>query len=281
MQVFRTIGEIEDFANKARVTGKTVGLVPTMGYFHDGHLNLMREAKKKCDVVVVSLYVNPLQFGPKEDLGEYPRDFDRDCAMAQSVGVDAIFTPGNDEMYPAGYGSFVEVTGITGKLCGLSRPDHFRGVTTVVAKLFNIVRPDQAFFGQKDAQQALVIQKMVRDLNMGLEVVTLPIVREADGLAMSSRNVYLNEEQRQAALVLYRSLCAFRDAVTEGERNVFKLLRGIEEMISSTPGANLDYVEILSVPDLEPLDTLNGKCIAALAVRFGKTRLIDNMVVEV
>jgi len=281
MQVCRTIGEIKEFANKARVAGKTVGLVPTMGYFHEGHLNLMREAKKECDVVVVSLYVNPLQFGPKEDLGEYPRDFDRDCAMAQSVGVDAIFAPGNDEMYPAGYGSFVEVTGITGKLCGLSRPDHFRGVTTVVAKLFNIVKPDQAFFGQKDAQQALVIQKMVRDLNMGLEVVTLPIVREADGLAMSSRNVYLNEEQRQAALVLYRSLCAFRDAVAEGEITVSKLLRGIEEMISSTPGASVDYVEILSVPDLEPLDILNGKCIAALAVRFGKTRLIDNMVVEV
>jgi len=281
MQVCRTIGEIKEFANKARVAGKTVGLVPTMGYFHEGHLNLMREAKKECDVVVVSLYVNPLQFGPKEDLGEYPRDFDRDCAMAQSVGVDAIFAPGNDEMYPAGYGSFVEVTGITGKLCGLSRPDHFRGVTTVVAKLFNIVKPDQAFFGQKDAQQALVIQKMVRDLNMGLEVVTLPIVREADGLAMSSRNVYLNEEQRQAALVLYRSLCAFRDAVAEGEITVSKLLRGIEEMISSTPGASVDYVEILSVPDLEPLDILNGKCIAALAVRFGRTRLIDNMVVEV
>jgi len=281
MQVCRTIGEIKEFANKARVAGKTVGLVPTMGYFHEGHLNLMREAKKECDVVVVSLYVNPLQFGPKEDLGEYPRDFDRDCAMAQSVGVDAILAPGNDEMYPAGYGSFVEVTGITGKLCGLSRPDHFRGVTTVVAKLFNIVRPDQAFFGQKDAQQALVIQKMVRDLNMGLEVVTLPIVREADGLAMSSRNVYLNEEQRQAALVLYRSLCAFRDAVAEGEITVSKLLRGIEEMISSTPGASVDYVEILSVPDLEPLDILNGKCIAALAVRFGRTRLIDNMVVEV
>jgi len=281
MQVCRTIGEIKEFANKARVAGKTVGLVPTMGYFHEGHLNLMREAKKECDVVVVSLYVNPLQFGPKEDLGEYPRDFDRDCAMAQSMGVAAIFAPGNDEMYPAGYGSFVEVTGITGKLCGLSRPDHFRGVTTVVAKLFNIVRPDQAFFGQKDAQQALVIQKMVRDLNMGLEVVTLPIVREADGLAMSSRNVYLNEEQRQAALVLYRSLCAFRDAVAEGEITVSKLLRGIEEMISSTPGASVDYVEILSVPDLEPLDILNGKCIAALAVRFGRTRLIDNMVVEV
>ncbi len=281
MQVCRTIGEIKEFANKARVAGKTVGLVPTMGYLHEGHLSLMREAKTKCDVVVVSLYVNPLQFGPKEDLGEYPRDFDRDCAMARSVGVDAVFAPGNDEMYPTGYSSFVEVTGITGKLCGSSRPGHFRGVTTVVAKLFNIVRPDQAFFGQKDAQQAMVIEKMVRDLNMGLKIVTLPIIREADGLAMSSRNVYLDEEQRQDAPVLYHSLCAFRDAVADGERSVPKLRRGIEEMISSTPGARIDYVEILSVPDLELLDTLNGKCIAALAVRFGKTRLIDNMVVEV
>ncbi|AGK99872.1 pantoate--beta-alanine ligase [Desulfoscipio gibsoniae] len=281
MQVCRTIGEIKEFANKARVAGKTVGLVPTMGYFHEGHLNLMREAKKNCDVVVVSLYVNPIQFGPKEDLGEYPRDFDRDCTMARSVGVDAIFAPGNDEMYPPGYNSFVEVAGITNKLCGLSRPGHFRGVTTVVAKLFNIVKPDRAFFGQKDAQQAMVIEKMVRDLNMGLEVVTLPIVREADGLAMSSRNVYLSAEQRQAAPVLYRSLCAFRDAVAGGERDVQKLCRGIEEMILSTPGAQIDYVEILSVPDLEPLNTMTGRCIAALAVRFGKTRLIDNIVVEV
>lgn len=281
MLVCRTVREIREFTNKARSEGKTVGLVPTMGYFHEGHLSLMREAKKRCDVVVISLFVNPLQFGPKEDLGVYPRDFDRDCAMAMSVGVDAVFAPGKDDMYPKGYNSFVEITGITDKLCGLSRPGHFRGVTTVVAKLFNIVRPNQAFFGQKDAQQALVIEKMVRDLNMDLEIVTLPIVREADGLAMSSRNVYLNEEQRQAAPVLYRSLCAFRDAVAKGERSVPKLRLGIEEMILSTLGAEIDYVEILSVPDLEPLDTINCKCIAALAVRFGKTRLIDNMVVEV
>jgi pantoate--beta-alanine ligase len=281
MQVCRTIGEIREFVNNARAAGKTVGLVPTMGYFHQGHLSLMQEAKKRCHVVVVSLYVNPLQFGPKEDLSEYPRDFDRDCAMARSVGVDAIFAPGNDQMYPDGYSSFVEVTGITDKLCGLSRPGHFRGVTTVVAKLFNIVRPDQAFFGQKDAQQAMVIQKMVRDLFMDLKVVILPIVREADGLAMSSRNVYLNEQQRHAAPVLYRSLCAFRDAVAGGEKNVQELHRGIKEMILSTPGAQIDYVEILSVPDLESLNTIRGKCMAALAVRFGKTRLIDNMVVEV
>ncbi|WP_347489878.1 pantoate--beta-alanine ligase [Desulfoscipio sp. XC116] len=281
MQVCHTIREIGEFVQNARAVEKTIGLVPTMGYFHAGHLSLMREAKKMCDVVVVSLYVNPLQFGPKEDLGEYPRDFERDCAMARSVGVGAIFAPGNAEMYPAGYNSFVEVAGITDKLCGLSRPGHFRGVTTVVAKLFNIVRPDQAFFGQKDAQQAIIIEKMVRDLNMGPEIVTLPIMREADGLAMSSRNVYLTEDQRRAAPVLYRSLCAFREAVAGGERDVAKLRRDIKEMILSAPGVQIDYVEILSVPGLEPPDTLTGKCIAALAVRFGKTRLIDNMVVEV
>ncbi|TYO94610.1 pantoate--beta-alanine ligase [Desulfallas thermosapovorans] len=281
MQVCRTINEIREFTDRARTVRKTVGLVPTMGYFHEGHLNLMREAKKICDCVVVSLYVNPLQFGPREDLAEYPRDFERDCALAESVGVDAIFAPDDDEMYPAGYNSYVEVSGITDKLCGLSRPGHFRGVTTVVTKLFNIVRPDQAFFGQKDAQQAMVIEKMVRDLNMNLEIITLPIVREADGLAMSSRNVYLSEEQRRAAPVLYRSLCAFKAAVDSGERDVAKLRRGIEEMILSAPGAQIDYIEILSVPDLETVNTLTGKCIAALAVRFGKTRLIDNMVVEV
>lgn len=279
MQICRTLEEIRALTSKARGEGKTVGLVPTMGYFHEGHLNLMREAKKKCDVVVVSLFVNPLQFGPKEDLGVYPRDFERDCSMAMSVGVDAVFAPGNDDMYPKGYNSFVEVTGITDKLCGLSRPSHFRGVTTVVAKLFNIVRPNQAFFGQKDAQQVLVIEKMVRDLNMGLEIITVPIVREVDGLAMSSRNVYLNAEQRQVAPVLYQSLCAFQDAVSKGERSVPKLRLGIEKMILSAPGADIEYVEILSVPELESLDIVNGKCIAALAVRFGKTRLIDNMVV--
>jgi pantoate--beta-alanine ligase len=281
MQICRTVEEISAFVRQARADGKIVGLVPTMGYFHEGHLTLMREAKKSCDAVVVSLYVNPLQFGPKEDLAQYPRDFDRDCAMAREVGVDAIFSPADEEMYPAGFSTFVEVTGITEKLCGLSRPGHFRGVATVVTKLFNIVRPDRAYFGQKDAQQAMVIERMVTDLNMGPEIVLVPIVREDDGLAMSSRNVYLNDEQRRAAPVLYRSLCAFREAVARGERDVQELRGQIVQMIASTPGAEMDYVEILSVPDLEPLDKVRGKCIAALAVRFGRTRLIDNIIVEV
>jgi pantoate--beta-alanine ligase len=281
MRVCRTIAEIRNFVRECRAAGQTVGLVPTMGYFHEGHLTLMREAKKSCDAVVVSLYINPLQFGPKEDFAEYPRDFDRDAAMAREVGVDAIFAPPDEEMYPEGFCTYVEVTGITGRLCGLSRPGHFRGVTTVVSKLFNIVRPDRAFFGQKDAQQAMVIQRMVQDLNMDLEVVVLPTVREEDGLAMSSRNVYLSAEQRRNATVLYRSLCAFREAVERGERDAGKLRRLMVEMISSTPGAEVDYVEILSVPFLEPLEKLRGRCIAALAVRFGKTRLIDNTIVEV
>lgn len=281
MQICRTIKEIRNFVAQCRAEGQTVGLVPTMGYFHRGHLSLMREAKKSCHRVVVSLFVNPLQFGPREDLAQYPRDFERDSAMAEEVGVDAIFVPPDREMYPEGFCTHVEVTGITDKLCGLSRPGHFLGVTTVVAKLFNIVAPDKAFFGQKDAQQAMVIRRMAADLNMGLEIVVLPTVREEDGLAMSSRNVYLDRDQRRNATVLYRSLGAFREAVDRGERNVENLRRLITEMIASTPGAEIDYVEILSVPNLEPLVSLKGGVIAALAVRFGKTRLIDNIIVEV
>ncbi len=281
MQVCRSVSEVRRFVREARMAGKTVGLVPTMGYFHEGHLSLMREAKKTCDVVVVSIYVNPLQFGPKEDFAQYPRDFERDCAMAREVGVDAVFAPGDAEMYPDGFCTYVEVTGLTGKLCGLSRPGQFRGVATVVTKLFNIVTPDRAFFGQKDAQQAMVIERMARDLNMGLEVVTLPTVREEDGLAMSSRNVYLSPEQRWEATVLYRSLCAFRDAVQQGERDAAKLKGMMAGMIGATPGAEIDYVEILTVPDLREVETLQGKVIAALAVRFGSTRLIDNTILEV
>lgn len=281
MQICRTIKDIRTFVAKCKAEGQTVGLVPTMGYFHQGHLSLMREAKKSCHRVVVSLFVNPLQFGPREDLAQYPRDFERDSAMAEEVGVDAIFVPPDWEMYPEGFCTHVEVTGITDKLCGLSRPGHFLGVTTVVAKLFNIVAPDKAFFGQKDAQQAMVIRRMAADLNMGLEIVVLPIIREEDGLAMSSRNVYLDRDQRRNATVLYRSLCAFREAVDRGEKDTESLRRSITEMIASTPGADIDYVEILSVPNLESVVLLQGRVMAALAVRFGGTRLIDNIIVEV
>ncbi|MCL2337969.1 MAG: pantoate--beta-alanine ligase [Firmicutes bacterium] len=281
MLICRTIAEIKDFVRTARGAGQTVGLVPTMGYFHAGHLALMEEAGKTCDVVVVSLYVNPMQFGPREDLAQYPRDFERDCAMAREAGVDAIFVPTDEEMYPQGFATYVEVTGLTDRLCGQSRPGHFRGVATVVTKLLNIVTPDRAFFGRKDAQQALVIQRLVKDLNMDQEVVILPTVREEDGLAMSSRNVYLTAEQRRDALVLYRSLRAFRETVQRGERDAGKLRGMIYDLIAAVPGARPDYVEVLGLPELQPIEILQGGVIAAVAVRFGNTRLIDNVIMEV
>lgn len=281
MLICRTVGEIREFVRKARALGKSIGFVPTMGYFHEGHLTLMREARKECDVVVVSLFVNPLQFGPKEDFAEYPRNFERDVSMARAEGVDAIFAPDEREMYPPGFCTYVEVEGLTRGLCGRSRPGHFRGVTTVVSKLFNIVQPDRAYFGQKDAQQLLVVRRMVEDLNMPLEVVAVPIVREPDGLAMSSRNVYLSPEQRRAATVLYRSLVAAEKAVAGGERDVEKIRALVVDMIRSEPLAEIDYVEILSWPELKEISRLDGKALLALAVKFGRTRLIDNTVLEV
>ncbi len=280
MLVCRTISEIRGFVRQARARSQTIGFVPTMGYFHEGHLTLMREAKKACDVVVVSIFVNPLQFGPQEDFNEYPRDFERDKRLAAEVGVDALFTPPVEEMYPAGFSTHVEVAGLTQCLCGLSRPGHFRGVTTVVAKLFNIVLPDRAYFGQKDAQQALVIKRMVRDLNMPLEIVTVPTVREPDGLAMSSRNVYLGPREREAARVLYRSLKLAERAVAGGEMDVARLLEIVRQEIASEPLAQIDYAEIRSLPDLEPLARLQGPGLLALAVRIGKTRLIDNTILN-
>ncbi|SHE81643.1 pantoate--beta-alanine ligase [Desulfofundulus australicus DSM 11792] len=278
MLVCRTIKEIRDFVHQARSRGLSVGFVPTMGYFHEGHLTLMRRAKEACDVVVVSIFVNPLQFGPREDYDRYPRDLDRDVSLAREVGVDAIFHPSVEEMYPPGFATHVDVEGLTGCLCGLSRPGHFRGVATVVTKLFNIVRPDRAFFGQKDAQQALVIRRMVEDLNMDLEIVTVPTVREDDGLAMSSRNVYLSPEERRAATVLPRSLEAARRAYEAGERDADRLVELVRSMIAAEPRAEIDYVDLRSVPDLQPVSRLEGPALLALAVRFGCTRLIDNVV---
>jgi pantoate--beta-alanine ligase len=251
-----------------------------MGYFHEGHLSLMREAKKKCAKVVVSIFINPLQFGLQEDFNEYPRDFERDQEMARKVGVDAIFIPSGEEMYPAGFSTHVEVEGLTQYLCGFSRPGHFCGVTTVVNKLFNIVLPDKAFFGQKDAQQVLVIKRMVRDLNMPLEIVTVPTVREPDGLAMSSRNVYLDYRERRAALVLWRSLKTVEQAVASGERDITRLRWIAQQEITSEPLAKIDYVEIRSLPDLGPINLLRGPALLALAAYIGKTRLIDNTVLN-
>jgi pantoate--beta-alanine ligase len=280
MKIVHTIAEIREFVRQARLAGCTVGLVPTMGYLHEGHLELMRRARERCGVVVASVFVNPTQFGPNEDLARYPRDLERDARLAAEVGVDVIFNPPVEEMYPPGYCTYVDVERITENMCGASRPGHFRGVATVVTKLFNIVRPDAAFFGQKDAQQALVIRRMAADLNMDLEIVTVPTVREPDGLAMSSRNVYLDPEQRRAALVLAGSLDRAVEAVRAGERDVLQIRRLVEELIRAEPLARIDYVEIYSYPGLEPVERLQGQALLALAVKFGQTRLIDNVILE-
>lgn len=281
MQIIETIREMKALIRDVRLKGGTVGFVPTMGYLHEGHLTLMREAKSKTDYVVTSIFVNPLQFGAGEDYEEYPRDLSRDSQLAAEVGVDVIFAPQVREMYPKGYCAFVEVEGLTDKLCGKSRPGHFKGVTTVVTKLFNIVQPDISFFGQKDAQQALVLKKMVEDLNMNLDIEVVPIVREEDGLAMSSRNAYLNPDERIASLVLSHSLRKAQTIIDEGERNPNKIIEAVRESINQEPLAKIDYVDILSVPGLESLSTLEGRFLIALAVFMGKTRLIDNIVVEV
>ncbi|WP_027717454.1 pantoate--beta-alanine ligase [Desulfovirgula thermocuniculi] len=278
MVILHTVKEVRDFVRRARAEGKTVGFVPTMGYFHEGHLSLMRRAREECGVVVVSIFVNPLQFGPREDYQRYPRDFQRDRELAEGAGVDAIFYPSVEEMYPPGYATYVEVQGITECLCGVFRPGHFRGVTTVVAKLFNIVQPDRAYFGQKDAQQALVIKKMVRDLNMDLEVVVLPTVREEDGLAMSSRNVYLSPRERQLAAAIPRSLRAAEEVYKAGERQAEKIVELVRGVLGESPGIEIEYVEVRSLPNLEPLERVEGPALLALAVRIGPARLIDNTV---
>ena len=281
MQIYHTIKEIRDFVMDARIQGKTIGFVPTMGYFHDGHLELMRRAKKQCNVVIVSIFVNPTQFGPKEDFAKYPRDMERDAQMSREIGVDAIFNPGVAEMYPEGYCTDVTVERITEKLCGTARPGHFRGVATVVTKLFNIVAPDRAYFGQKDAQQVLVIKRMAADLDLDLEVITVTTRREADGLAMSSRNIYLDKTQRQAALVLSRGLQAAADAVATGEKNIAALRQLAVHTISSEPLAEIDYVEIFSYPELSEVEHFTDSALLAVAVRIGQTRLIDNIILGV
>ena len=279
MRIVHTIAETRDIIGKAHADGKTVGLVPTMGYFHEGHLALMREACKQNGFVVVSLFVNPTQFGPNEDFKSYPRDLDRDASMAGSVGVDLIFNPPVEEMYPEGYATSVEVEGITEQLCGASRPHHFKGVTTVVAKLFNIVGPDRAYFGMKDYQQLKVIERMVADLNMAIEIVEVPTVREPDGLAMSSRNTYLSPEEREAALVLRKSLDRARDLVLGGLRDGHELRAKTREFIEREPRASIDYVEVVDSETLRSVERIEGRVLVALAVRIGRTRLIDNEVI--
>lgn len=274
----RTVSPLSDL-RAARLSLKgTVGLVPTMGYLHEGHLSLVRQAKAECDHVIVSIFVNPTQFGPKEDLSKYPRDLERDLELLSSLGVDLVWNPSAEVMYPPGYQTWVEVEALTNPLEGAMRPGHFKGVTTVVAKLFNATQPDKAYFGQKDAQQAAVIRRMAVDLNFPLEVIICPTVREADGLAMSSRNKYLNEAERQAATVLFRALSAAKGLFENGERDAEALRRMMKEVIEAEPLAQMQYVSCADYDSLEELDTVKGKALLSMAVFVGKTRLIDNFV---
>lgn len=259
-------------------TGKRFGLVPTMGALHEGHLSLVRAAKAQCDEVAVSLFVNPLQFGPGEDLAKYPRDLARDRELLEKEGVDFLFSPAVEEMYPPGGVTYVTVEGLSDKLCGASRPGHFRGVTTVVSKLFHIVEPDLAFFGQKDAAQVAIIKRMVRDQNIPVQVVTCPIVREPDGLAMSSRNVYLDPQQRKFALVLYRSLQIVQQRFEQGEHETRKLIEAGRQVFGEDPTVRLDYLQIVDPETLDPLDNVSRPALVAVAALLGHTRLIDNVV---
>jgi pantoate--beta-alanine ligase len=258
----------------------SVGFVPTMGYLHEGHISLARRAKAECDHVVVSIFVNPTQFGPNEDLSKYPRDLERDLHLLEAASVDLAWTPKSEAIYPPGFQTWVEVQEMTRPLEGAVRPGHFRGVTTVVAKLFNAVQPHRAYFGQKDAQQAAVIRQMTRDLNFQLEIIVCPTVRESDGLAMSSRNVYLDPQQRQAATVLYRALSAAKAAYEKGERNAGKLRQVVKEVIGSERLARLQYVSCADYETLQELESVAGKALLSMAVLFGNTRLIDNFVLE-
>lgn len=281
MEVFSKIDDLTTKLKEERRMGKSIGFVPTMGYLHEGHLSLVRQSVKDNDLTVVSIFVNPIQFGPGEDFNRYPRDVERDKRLLEKEGVNYLFFPSDDEMYPPGFKTFVEVAELGKKLCGKSRPGHFRGVTTVVLKLFNIVQPDRAYFGQKDAQQAIIIKKMSKDLNLSVDIVVMPIVREEDGLAMSSRNVYLNEEGRKNSTVLYKSLKEAEKMIKMGERDAEKIINRMREVIMSSPEALIDYIEIVDTEELNPVNPIVGRVLIALAVYIGKARLIDNMIFEV
>ncbi|MCD6166401.1 pantoate--beta-alanine ligase [candidate division KSB1 bacterium] len=281
MQVITKIREMQQTAERLRRDGKIIGFVPTMGYLHEGHLSLLRIARQKSDVTVMSIFVNPTQFGPNEDFDRYPRDFARDEKLAEANGCDIVFYPSIEEMYPQPYLTYVNVEKITTGLCGASRPGFFRGVTTVVTKLFNIVKPHLAVFGQKDAQQAIVVRQMVRDLNFDLEIVIAPIVREPDGLAMSSRNTYLSESERKEAVVLYKALMHAKKLIEAGERDAEFLKREMSKIINSAPSARIDYVAIVDAYQLRELLKLEGEVLIALAVWIGNTRLIDNLIITV
>ena len=280
MEIIRTVKEMKEFSSEARRAGKTITFVPTMGYFHEGHLNLMREGRRRGDVLVISLFVNPTQFGPKEDFKSYPRDFERDRKMAEGVGVDIFFAPEASDMYPPDHQTIVRVEKVTQNLCGRSRPTHFQGVSTVVLKLFEIVMPHVAIFGEKDYQQLVTIQQMVKDLHLSVDVLGMPTVREADGLAMSSRNTYLLPDERKAAQSLYRSLQKAKELLQKGERRTDRILREINGILHSESLVRIDYVQICDAHTLEDVDRIEGDVVVALAAYLGKTRLIDNLVFQ-
>jgi len=280
MQLIEKISDMKEYSLKVRKEGKTIGFVPTMGYLHEGHLSLIRAARKECDAVVVSIFVNPMQFGPKEHFKEYPRDLERDKGLAGEAGADIVFYPSSEEMYSEGFSTFVNVEGrYTETLCAFSRPGHFKGVATVVLKLLNIVSPDVSYFGQKDAQQAAVIKKMIKDLNMDTDIRIMPIVREDDGLAMSSRNVYLSEDERRQALNLYRSLEKAKEMVCGGEASSTAIKSEMKRIIEEGKDLKIDYIETVDADSLEPVETVKENTLIAVAVFIGKTRLIDNIII--
>ncbi len=281
MRHVQSVAEMKSVCREITRSGRSLGFVPTMGALHEGHASLVRASTAQCDATAVSIFVNPLQFGPTEDLAKYPRSLERDARMVEALGADVLFTPTVNEMYPPDATTYVEVGGISDRLDGLSRPGHFRGVATVVAKLFEIVRPERAFFGQKDGAQVAVLRRMVRDLDMDLELVVCPIVREPDGLAMSSRNAYLDQQQRKQALVLHRSLMQVLDAANAGERDAEKLIATGKQAIAEEPAAQLDYFAIVDPESLEPVSDISRGALVAVAAFIGATRLIDNLVLPV
>ena len=280
MKTLTRVAEMQTAAAGLRGAGKRLGFVPTMGALHEGHLALVRRAKQETDVTVVSLFVNPAQFGPSEDYLNYPRDFERDSELLRREGVDILFAPPVEEIYPAGFQTYATVEPVGAPLEGQFRPGHFRGVATVVLKLFNIVQPDRAYFGRKDGQQCTVVSRLVRDLNLPVEIVVCPIVREPDGLAMSSRNAYLNPDERQAARVLYQSLCRARELMQGGERRAQVIAGEIRRLIAQEPQARIDYVAVVDAETLQPVDQVRGRVLVPLAVWIGRARLLDNLLVE-
>lgn len=274
--VCETRAQVKEWKNQ----GLTVGLVPTMGYLHEGHQSLIKKAVEENDRVVVSVFVNPIQFAPNEDLETYPRDLEADKRLCDSTGADLIFHPTPDEMYPDGFSTRIQMDNLTKELCGKTRPTHFGGVCTVVGKLFNIVQPDKAYFGQKDAQQLAIIKRMVRDLNFDIEIVGCPIIREPDGLAKSSRNTYLNADERKAALILSKAIKLGEELVADGERNAQTVIKAMTDKINTEPLARIDYVNVVDALSIEPLDVVKGEVLVAIAVYIGKTRLIDNFIIN-